>query len=466
MINKFYKRILNKYSTLFKFIFFLRYLFGIFFLSAVLFLSIPHFFDYKKKDEIIKKYLLEDYGIKLISYESIKYNSLPVPSLEILNTANFLDTDSVKLEIKKLKIYPKLINIYNFKNFKAKKIVLNESNTSLKTNELQVLTRHLYQIKNKIKLNNLELKIFSEDVFLINLKEINFSNYGYSKNTISGEVFNKKFKITLDDDFNKINFKLLNTGIVIDLNFNEIKKTLIKGNIKAKVLNSNLKFNFEYNNENFKIYNSYYRSKDLSFNNKSIITYQPFFSISSNYNIEDINIKLIKNLNLNKVLESKVLIKKFNSKNIISYKSKIFNRNIIDNLNLKINLAYGRLFFSTIFLISDNSFNCEGQSNLLEEYPVLYFNCSIISKDKKNLLNEFSINYKNKNELLNLNFKGSLNLLKNRINFTSIQMNKKYKASEEDLNYFKDTVERIFLDKDLFGILNLKKIKEFILEVS
>ena len=65
MINKIYKRIHNKYSTLFKFIFFLRYLFGIFFISVVLFLLIPHFFDFKKKDEIIKNYLLESYGLKL-----------------------------------------------------------------------------------------------------------------------------------------------------------------------------------------------------------------------------------------------------------------------------------------------------------------------------------------------------------------------------------------------------------------
>ena len=71
MINKIYKRIHNKYSTLFKFIFFLRYLFGIFFISVALFLLIPHFFDFKKKDEIIKNYLLESYGLKLNNYENI-----------------------------------------------------------------------------------------------------------------------------------------------------------------------------------------------------------------------------------------------------------------------------------------------------------------------------------------------------------------------------------------------------------
>ena len=83
MLNKFFKIIHNKYSTLFKFIFYLRYLFGIFFISAVLFLFIPHFFDFKKKDAVIKSYLLKKYDIKLNKYESIKYNSLPRPYIEI-----------------------------------------------------------------------------------------------------------------------------------------------------------------------------------------------------------------------------------------------------------------------------------------------------------------------------------------------------------------------------------------------
>ncbi|MDB9744783.1 hypothetical protein OAA82_02365, partial [Pelagibacteraceae bacterium] len=85
MINKTYKSIHNKYSAQFKFIFFLRYLVGIFFISAALFLFIPHIIDFKEKDEILKNYLLESYGLKINKYENIKYRSLPVPSLEIQN---------------------------------------------------------------------------------------------------------------------------------------------------------------------------------------------------------------------------------------------------------------------------------------------------------------------------------------------------------------------------------------------
>ena len=124
MINKIYRRIYNNYSTLFKFIFFLRYLLGVFFTSIVLFLLIPHFYDFKKKDEIIQNYLLNAYGLKLNKYENIKYNSIPVPNLKIKNADMSVGNSSIKMNVVNLSIYPKLISIYNFQNFEIKKIVL------------------------------------------------------------------------------------------------------------------------------------------------------------------------------------------------------------------------------------------------------------------------------------------------------------------------------------------------------
>ena len=61
---------------------------------------------------------------------------------------------------------------------------------------------------------------------------------------------------------------------------------------------------------------------------------------------------------------------------------------------------------------------------------------------------------------------GSLNILSQRINFKSITVNDDYNASKEDLLYFKDTYERILIDKNLISIFNKRKIKEFIQEVS
>ena len=65
MINKIYKRIHNNYSNFFKYFFFLRYVFAIFLIITSLFLLIPRFFNYEKKQEIIKEYFINYYGLEL-----------------------------------------------------------------------------------------------------------------------------------------------------------------------------------------------------------------------------------------------------------------------------------------------------------------------------------------------------------------------------------------------------------------
>ena len=55
-----------------------------------------------------------------------------------------------------------------------------------------------------------------------------------------------------------------------------------------------------YKNKKLEIFNSYFRNKDLSFNNKSLIIFDPYFSMVSNLNIEDINLELFKRLDYKK----------------------------------------------------------------------------------------------------------------------------------------------------------------------
>ena len=132
---------------------------------------------------------------------------------------------------------------------------------------------------------------------------------------------------------------------------------------------------------------------------------------------------------------------------------------MIDNLDLKTHLAYGRLGIKKNFSISKTDFFCESNVNLLDEFPILYFNCTIISLDKKKLLKRININYQNKNknknknkdknENFNLNINGNVNILNKRINFDYIKLNNNYEASEEDLKYFKETFQRTLLIKVL-----------------
>ena len=467
MINKFYKTIHNKYSRFFRFIFFLRYLFALFLTSFILILFIPKFFDYEKRAKVFKNHLIGNYDLDISKYEKIQFIPFPRPKLELKNVIVNLGSSPIKLNIKKLEIYPHLLNIYNFKNFQSHKIVLSESDTKLETLDLEFLIKKLISQKNELFLNGLNLKIDNENQTLVSLENIKFANYGYKKNIVEGNIFGKKFKVNIDDKLNYIKAELVNTGINLEINLNEKKnKNSTTGVFKSKILNTNLKFNFNYDQKSLKIYNSFFRSKNLSFNNNSEIIFNPFLDIISKFEIEDINENFFHKLQIDRLLMYKNILKQLNTKNEIYFYSKKFNRNLIDKLDIKFDLAYGRLNFVKNFFISDNFFQCKGSINLLEEYPILFFDCSVKSDNKKNLLKKFNINFKKDNETLNISAKGNLSIINNKINFKNILVNQNYKASNEDLKFFKETFESILFDENLIEIFNLNKIKRFILEVS
>ena len=331
-----------------------------------------------------------------------------------------------------------------------------------------LLIKNLFEQKSKLSLKNLDLNITNENKFILNLENINFANYGYNKNLIQGRIFGKKFKTSIDENLKYINFKLIGSGINAFINFDIDQKQDFKSGIfGVKILNTKLKLNFNYNSKILEIYNSYFRSKNLSFKNNALITLHPFLKIDSRLEIEELDTHLFNNLNLTKLLERKDILKKININNEINFKSKKFTTNLIDNLNLKVDLAYGRINYFKKFSFSDNFSQCKGNINLLEDYPLLFFDCYITAKDKKKFLNLFSIKTKEKNKTFELNVIGSLNILSQKINFKSISVDKNdYKASKEDLLYFKNIYERILIDGNLINIFDKKKIKEFIREMS
>ena len=95
------------------------------------------------------------------------------------------------------------------------------------------------------------------------------------------------------------------------------------------------------------------------------------------------------------------VIKKINIKNEIFFKSKGLKLNPVDDIYLKIDLAYGRLNYVKKYLLSDDTVQCEGSINLFDEFPLLYFDCKIISDNKKKFLKNFLLIQKTKIKDLN-----------------------------------------------------------------
>jgi len=466
MINKKYKRIHSKYSKFFKFFFFLRYVFGIFLIAILLFLSIPKFFNYEKKQEIIKEYLVNYYDLELNDYSSISFKIFPLPNLSIKDINLKVKNKPIFFTTKNFNIFLNFKNIYNYKNFIARKILLNDNKIILDIDKTNDVFDYFVKLKYKLDIQKLNLNLKKKENSIIEIKKINFSNYGYKKNKIKGEIFDKKFEAYLDNDNKDLDFKILHTGIKANFNFDKINKTdSISGSSKISILNNYLKLNFLIRNDQVEIIKANLRNKDLSISFDSLIKFNPFFEINSDIYINTIDKKLINNLSLEKILKNKEILKKFNSNNKVSYNKKRSYSSLITSHSSELNLTHGRLIFLSKIFISGGVINCKGDSLLIEEYPRLNFDCFFDIKNKKKFLKKFSISEKLDKNPLNLNVIGSLNLFNKRINFKKISIDKKYITKKEDLNYFKETFENVLFDENFFNIFRINKIKEFLLEV-
>ena len=140
MLNNFFKTIHNKDNKFLRFIFSYDIYLLIFYFT-VLFLSLPSFFDYEKKSSFIKKYLIKNYNFNIKNYEKIKFRPLPVPSLEIQNVLIDLNFKSTNIFTENLRIYPKLFSIYNFENFQARKIFLENNEINIGFSDLHLLIK-------------------------------------------------------------------------------------------------------------------------------------------------------------------------------------------------------------------------------------------------------------------------------------------------------------------------------------
>ena len=466
MINKIFKKIINKYSNIFKFLFYLKYLFLIFFISSLIYLVIPKFFNYQEKQVYIKQYLDNNYNFKVKDIKKIQYNILPLPNLKLENVILDFHSSEFEIKVNNITIFPDVLKIYNFKNTKVKKLNLENSKIKLKAEKIITLFEKFSTQKNKININNFSIELYEEKKPIIFLSKINFSNYGYKKNIILGEVFNKRFKIKFANKKNKINFKLINTGIFGEINYlNDNSPKFRAGKFKGKILNSHVKFNFLIDEKKISIKDFIFRNKLLSYNSFGEIIFSPYLSINLKSKIKEINKDLFENLDFERLIENKNFLKRLNINQEIDFTSRRFSGNFIKNFNSKISLTYGRLVSNKVILLSAGKIDCHSEINLTEDNPILILRCFLSDTNVQKFLKKFSIEYDGKNEKLNLELKANLNLRQKKINFLNIRLNNNYQASEEDLKFYKNLFENIMLDKSIYGIFNTKKISKFLNEI-
>ena len=118
----------------------------------------------KKKEEIIKLYLIKKYSLGIEKIDNVEYQFLPVPQLILENLKGNLYSEETNIKTQKLILYPKFLSLYNYKNFDLKKIKFNNSQLIVDSKKINLLTKSLINLDKKFYFENLHSKITEKKI--------------------------------------------------------------------------------------------------------------------------------------------------------------------------------------------------------------------------------------------------------------------------------------------------------------
>ena len=415
--------------------------FGIVF-SFILFLSIPTIFNYKILSTKIEKKIESDFSLKVSNIKNIKYRFIPSPHLNIGSGNFYLDDNQKNLisELKDIKLYVSIFNLYKAKNIKIKKIIFEKENFYLNYSSLRKIIDHIYNKKTK------EIIIKKSKFFIIdpnkNVSTISpLQKFRYFTNNktnqkkikITGNIFDTDYDFKWSNDANSknlsnFNMKFKNPNILLQNSLEIQDHNKREGEIKINFISNKLYIDYTYDKKliNFKSR----EEKNSPFSIDGNINLSPFyFNFESN----------IKNNNIDIIIKS-ILLNYFNFKDQVHP-----NLNGTININLKkIKNAYfnnGHVKFSfnnSQIIIDDNKINVRniGEINLIknsfyEQNGNVFFITDLVLNinDEKEFYKRLSIPIKNRVNLKKIFLTLEKNIDNDNFSIYNFSINKKSKQS-------------------------------------
>ena len=303
------------------------------------YLSIPHTHNKEKIQAELKNQLLKKFGLNFNISKNLNYNFFPRPHFLIIKST-ILDGKKKISEVKNLKIYVSLDNLFSLENMEIKDVVLENANFYLDKKNydffINLLDNNFLESIFKIKDSIIFFQDSEREVLFINkIKNMkyyydfnNFKNILYSNNEVfnipySYEIVNNKIEKKI---FTKINLNFLKLQIENELNYtNDIKKGLTNFIYHKNKSTAT----YELNDNSF-IFNFFDKLKNPSFSYDGKINFVPFYS-----NFEGKADKI----NLNNLFNSNDLLALF-------LKTQILNNN---NLNINLSINANKINFSQSF---------------------------------------------------------------------------------------------------------------------
>tara|TARA_Y100001936_G_scaffold230123_1_gene252923 strand:- start:4240 stop:5643 length:1404 start_codon:yes stop_codon:yes gene_type:complete len=389
--------------------------FFIIFFGTAIFFSVPTFYDYKKYNQEIENVINNEFKINLHNLEEISYRFIPSPHLLIKRADLKIKEDEKKIisELKNIKVFISLTDLYSTKKFKIKKILVSKANFYINN---QSLLNLIYNLKKNI-VNNFIIKkstLFFKDkndeiIFISKMKDLDYRiDFVNNKKIlkINGNLFDADYNFTYLIDYknpNQQNVKLelknpnLSIENILTDKFNSKKNNQI-GSLVIGFLNQKDTIDYEIENNNILFKNK--KIKNSNFDLNGSINFQPFhFDLTVDLKsinlseIENIFYKIYLNRNLKyenlsgkiKLNFNKIDFKKLNNGSI----SLLFENSIINSSNKKFNLG-------DFAVIEVNEFEYLEYNDQILQMKV---KIKILNSEK---FNRFLFNYK-KNKILSKN---------------------------------------------------------------
>ena len=386
--------------------------------SSLTILSLPALFNFNKKASIIEKNFYKNFKLYLNTSGNISYKPFPKPHLLVenskINLSKTYENDGL-LNIKNLKIYISLKDIYlrTLKNFSATEI--SDSNIELEVSEIIKLREHLYKkVNNAIIINNCKffLRNKNKEVILISpIKKITnkINNKTKVKNLlIEGKIFGLNFKSDWKRNYNNPNTSLhtidfFNPNIKIKNEYKFENSEKFKVLTSISILQDRLEYSLYNDNGIINLF-SPSDKKNINFKIKSIIKLNPFYFDGSllikNKKIEHI----IDNFLVNLMLYNEDLLGNLNGNLLLKFED--LNNKLIKDGKINISVNERKVNFKKINFDLDKIGDVVSQIDIIENQGSIKF----YSKNQLNIKNHiefakrFQVSSKKVKKIKQINF--------------------------------------------------------------
>jgi hypothetical protein len=305
---------------------------------SLTYFSIPITYD---KDEIsreLQNQLQNKLSLKFNLSKNVKYNFLPQPHFVYKNSTILMGHNKIS-QIRDLKIYISLNNLFSLNNTKINNLILENSNININKENYdffsQLLNQDFKNINLIIKDSNIFYRNKNNQVLFINkVKKMkyyydvkDFKNVLESKN----EIFNLPFNFILSKKkdknkiFSKLNFNFVKLQIRNELDYNnDVKKGFTDFIFNKRKSN----MTYELNKDSLTL-NFFDKANKSNFSYNGSVNFSPFFSSFKGSAVE---IDLFSLLNSNSLILLLLKTEILNNKNL-NFDLNIFANEIKDYHN-------------------------------------------------------------------------------------------------------------------------------------